>query len=60
MPLAIWDWFNFGHFAPAFGAAALAKVANVPVINATASATAITLRMGLFSAYLFPNSRDLP
>ena len=47
--MAIWDWFNFGHFAPALGAAALAKVTNVPVTITAASATAITLRMGLFS-----------
>jgi hypothetical protein len=48
-PSTLWDWFNFVHFAPTLGAAAVATVVNVPVIKTAVSATAITLRMGLFS-----------
>ena len=47
------------HDAPALGAAAVAIVVNVQVIIPAVSATAITLRMALSSAYLLPNSRDL-
>jgi hypothetical protein len=50
LPFAIWDWFNFEHFAPALGATAFAMVVKVPVIKTAVSATAITLRMGLSSA----------